>query len=107
MISIVLNGKVAVKPGANKALGKLVATLQQDSDDVVKIENDVLTIHIGNCEAPNGFHDIACKAVGDFCQQYATAGRCSISTAPRCWSDQTRRRKRTGTLRTCSPAFRP
>ncbi|MES2898429.1 MAG: hypothetical protein V4723_01815 [Pseudomonadota bacterium] len=74
MTSIVLHGRVAVKPAANKALGKLISTLQPDSDDIVEIQNNILTIHIGNCDAPRGFHDIACKAVCSFCEQYATSG---------------------------------
>lgn len=74
MSSISLHGKVAVKPAAKKALGKLVAQLQPDSDDVVAIDNNVLIIHIGNCDAPSGFHQVVGKAVCEFCEEYATEG---------------------------------
>lgn len=74
MTSISLHGCVTVKPAARKALSKLVAQLQPDHDDVVTIEDDVLTVHIGNCDAPRGFHETACRAVSDFCEKYATAG---------------------------------
>ena len=74
MTSISLHGRVPVKPAARKALSKLVELLQPDSDDVVTIEDDVLNIQIGNCDAPRGFHHTACLAVTEFCEKYATAG---------------------------------
>lgn len=74
MTSISLHGRVAVKPTARKALSKLIDVLQPDSDDVVAIDNDVLNVQVGNCDAPRGFHETACKAVSDFCEKYATAG---------------------------------
>lgn len=74
MTSISLHGRVPVKPAARKALGKLVDQLQPDHDDLVAIEEDVLTVQIGNCDAPRGFHQTACKAVSEFCEKYATAG---------------------------------
>jgi hypothetical protein len=74
MSSISLHGRVAVKPAAKKALGKLVDTLQPDSDDVVAIDDNVLIIHVGNCDAPSGFHEVACKAVCEFCEKFATEG---------------------------------
>ena len=74
MTSISLHGRVPVKPGARKALSKLVAVLQPDSDDVVAIEDDILNVQIGNCDAPRGFHQMACQAVSEFCEKYATAG---------------------------------
>ena len=74
MTSISLHGRVPVKPAAQKSLKTLIATLQPDSDDVVAIEQGVLNIQIGNCDAPNGFHEIACQAVAAFCEKYATAG---------------------------------
>ncbi len=74
MTSISLHGRVPVKPAARKALSKLVEVLQPDSDDVVSIEDNVLNVQIGNCDAPRGFHQTACKAVAEFCEQYATAG---------------------------------
>lgn len=74
MTSISLHGRVAVKPGARKALPKLRAVLQPDGDDVLSIENDILTVHIGDCDAPRGFHQTACRAVADFCEKYATVG---------------------------------
>lgn len=74
MTSISLHGRVPVKPAARKALSKLIDVLQPDSDDVVAIDNDVLNVQIGNCDAPRGFHQTACKAVSEFCEKYATAG---------------------------------
>lgn len=74
MTSISLHGKVAVKPAAQKALKTLTEVLQPDSDDVIAIDNGILNIQIGNCDVPTGYHDIACKAVIEFCEQYATAG---------------------------------
>ena len=74
MDSISLQGRVAVKSSASKALGKLSAQLQPDSNDFVAIEDGVLVIDIGHCDAPTGFHAVACKAVSDFCDKYATAG---------------------------------
>ena len=74
MTSISLHGRVPVKPAAHKALSKLVEVLQPDSDDVVSIEDDVLNVQIGNCDAPRGFHQTACLAVTEFCEKYATAG---------------------------------
>lgn len=74
MTSISLHGRVAVKPAARKALPRLVALLQPDRDDLVAIEDNVLTVHIGNCDAPRGFHQTVCKAVCAFCDKYATQG---------------------------------
>jgi hypothetical protein len=74
MTSISLHGRVAVKPGAHRSLKTLIATLQPDSDDVIAIEQGILNIQIGNCDAPSGFHEIACNAVAAFCEKYATAG---------------------------------
>lgn len=74
MTSISLHGRVPVKPTARKALSKLIDVLQPDSDDVVAIEDDVLNIQVGNCDAPRGFHDTACRAVSEFCEKFATAG---------------------------------
>lgn len=74
MTSISLHGRVPVKPAARKALSKLIDVLQPDSDDVVAIDNDVLNVQIGNCDAPRGFHQTACRAVSEFCEKYATAG---------------------------------
>ena len=74
MTSISLHGRVPVKPTARKALSKLIDVLQPDSDDVVAIDNDILNVQVGNCDAPRGFHETACKAVSDFCEKYATAG---------------------------------
>jgi hypothetical protein len=74
MNSISLHGKVAVKPSARKALSKLAATLQPDNDDIIKIEDNILIIHIGNCDAPSGFHETACNAVSEFCEKHAAAG---------------------------------
>jgi len=74
MTSISLHGRVAVKPAARKALPKLIDVLQPDSDDIVAIENDILNVQVGNCDAPRGFHQTACNAVADFCEKYATAG---------------------------------
>lgn len=74
MSSISLHGRVAVKPAATKALGKLIGTLEPDHDDVVAIADGVLVIHIGNCDSPAGFHEVACKAVSEFCAKYATEG---------------------------------
>ena len=74
MTSISLHGRVAVKPAAQKSLKTLIATLQPDSDDVIAIEQGILHIQIGNCDAPSGFHEVACNAVAAFCEKYATAG---------------------------------
>ena len=74
MTSISLHGTVAVKPAAQRALKKLSDVLQPDSNDVIAIANGILNVQIGNCDAPTGFHDIACKAVIEFCEKYATAG---------------------------------
>jgi len=74
MTSISLHGRVPVKPAARKALSRLVDVLQPDSDDVVAIEDDVLNVQIGHCDAPRGFHQTACNAVLEFCEQYASAG---------------------------------
>lgn len=74
MTSISLHGRVPVKPAALKALSKLVDLLEPDSDDVVAIEDDVLNVQIGNCDAPRGFHQTACQAISAFCEKYATAG---------------------------------
>ncbi|MBC7685404.1 MAG: hypothetical protein H7176_09270 [Bdellovibrionales bacterium] len=74
MTSISLHGKVAVKPAAHKALKKLADVLQPDSDDVIAIDDGILSVQIGNCDAPTGYHEIACKAVLAFCENYATAG---------------------------------
>ena len=74
MTSISLHGRVPVKPAARKALSRLLAQLQPDHDDLVAIEDDVLIVHIGNCDAPNGFHETACRAVSEFCEKYATSG---------------------------------
>ena len=74
MTSISLYGRVPVKPSAQKSLKTLIATLQPDSDDVIAIEQGILNIQIGNCDAPSGFHAIACNAVAAFCEKYATAG---------------------------------
>ena len=74
MTSISLHGRVPVKPTARKALSKLIDVLQPDSDDVVEIEDDVLSVQVGNCDAPRGFHETACRAVSEFCEKFATAG---------------------------------
>ncbi len=74
MDSISLKGRVAVKAAANKALGQLSKQLQPDRNDVIAIEDGVLILDIGQCDAPSGFHEVACKAVSDFCDKYATAG---------------------------------
>ena len=72
--SISLHGRVPVKATAKRALKRLVDTLQPDGNDKVAIEDGVLIIDVGNCDAPNGFHEVACQAVSDFCAQHATAG---------------------------------
>lgn len=74
MTSISLHGRVPVKPAARKALPKLIDLLQPDRDDIISIEDNVLNVQVGNCDAPRGFHETACKAVSEFCEKYATAG---------------------------------
>lgn len=74
MSSISLHGRVPVKAAARKSLNKLISTLQPDSDDVIVIEEGILNVQIGNCDAPSGFHELACNAVTEFCEKHATAG---------------------------------
>ena len=74
MTSISLHGRVPVKAAARTSLKKLITTLQPDRDDVVAIEDGVLSVQLGNCDAPSGFHEVACRAVSEFCEKYATAG---------------------------------
>lgn len=72
--SISLHGRVPVKASARRALPALVSVLDPDSDDVITIDKDILTVHIGSCDVPAGFHATACKAISDFCEKHAAAG---------------------------------
>lgn len=72
--AISLHGRVPVKASARKALPALVSLLDPDADDIVAIKEDVLTVHIGSCDVPAGFHATACKAVSDFCEKHAAQG---------------------------------
>lgn len=72
--TISLHGRVAVKASARRALPALVSVLDPDADDVITIDQDVLTVNIGSCDVPAGFHATACKAIADFCEQHAAAG---------------------------------
>lgn len=74
MTTISLHGSVAVKASARKALPALVSVLDPDADDVIVITDDVLTVNIGSCDVPAGFHATACKAITEFCEKHAANG---------------------------------
>ena len=74
MTAISLHGSVPVKPSAKRALPALVTALDPDHDDIITIKDDVLTVNIGSCDVPAGFHATACKAIQDFCEKHAANG---------------------------------
>ena len=72
--AISLHGRVPVKASARRALPALVSVLDPDSDDIITIDKDILTVNIGSCDVPAGFHATACRAISEFCEKHAAEG---------------------------------
>ena len=73
MTANTLTGSVAVRPTAKPALPALIATLDPDHDDIIRIDQGVLHVKIDSCDVPSGFHATVSQALTDFCEKHASA----------------------------------